>query len=215
MGLSFDVGKALKGAALGPIGAQIAGLSGNVKGDTINMPGETPEQKQATAELLKNASLASGTGRTLLDSFNKGELTPGQEAQVKTTTASNMAAVNDFFAKAGIADSSIATSARGQVNDQASILTNQLLQGNLQDALAALGLGGQEYGAVVGAGQFQQNLTLQQELGQAQQDNQFINNLLGAARAGGSLLATSSGVPGAGEVLPGGTPLGEGGIGSM
>jgi hypothetical protein len=189
MAFSFDVGKALKTAALGPVASQLAGWTGNLKGDNINLPGETPEQKQATAELLKNASLASGTGRTLLEQFNKGELTTGQETQVKTTTASNMAAVNDFFAKAGISDSSIATSARGQVNDQAAILTQQLLQGNLQDALAALGLGGQEYGAVVGAGQFQQNLTLQQELGQAQQDNAFLSNLLGAARAGGSLLA--------------------------
>lgn len=97
--------------------------------------------------------------------YNKGEITPAEQAQIGQYEQQQSQAVKDYYHKAGLADSSMAQEALGQVKQHANLMRLQANQSLLQPAIQASGLA-TEYANQL----YQYNLMQDQEKQQAMQN---------------------------------------------
>lgn len=169
------------------------GLSGAVQGLTPNIsaPPMTAEQKATMAALSGQGQQLGDLGSSMLTDFQAGTLTTGQNAEVAASQQAATASSNDFLAKSGLADSSIATGMSQQIDQQSAILTQQLLQGNFSEAMQAMGGSAQDYSSVMSGGQFQQNLQQNAQNANLQAQTQMYSSIFGVAGevAGAAMLA--------------------------
>lgn len=203
-GKKGGIGAAIGGSALGQalgggVGSVIGGIAGGLGidglgGSGFQMPKMTAEQKAAQAALLEQGKLLGGFGTEQLDLFKQGKLREGQEAAVTEAAGAATASAEQFLAGAGLSDSSFAAGQRGQIARQTAMMREQLLQGNFQEALSALGMSSADYGAVVSGGQFQQNLQAQIALARQQAASSGMGALFGAiGTVGGAIYGGPAG----------------------
>ena len=183
------------GGSLGEAGQSLAGglssLFGGLGTSSISAPPMTAEQKAALTALSGQGQQLGALGSSMLTDFQAGTLTTGQNAEVAASQQAATASSNDFLAKSGLADSSIATGMSQQIDQQSAILTQQLLQGNFSEAMQAMGGSAQDYSSVMSGGQFQQNLQQNAQNANLQAQTQMYSAIFGAAGdvAGAAMLA--------------------------
>jgi hypothetical protein len=120
----------------------------------------------------------SATANALLDQFNKGQLSPVDQTNVAMWHQNALAASDQYYAQAGLADSSMAQQAHAQIGQQAESMKQQALNNYLQEGLNAAG---------IAAGPLATNVqnTLNQDAQVQQAQAQFFQTLamLGASYA--------------------------------
>lgn len=101
---------------------------------------QTPKLPTQLQSVSDNASTTQALGKNLISSSQSGTVTPAQDAQIQLWTQQNKSGVRDYYAKAGLGDSSMMQSAMANVDSQASAMREQIIQQNLSQGLSALGM---------------------------------------------------------------------------
>lgn len=99
----------------------------------------TPQMPKALKPVASNASLTQGVGKDLITKSQQGTITPAQQAKIENWRSQAIAQTKDFYARAGLSDSSMQQSAIDNINQQATAATENIIQQNMQQGLAALG----------------------------------------------------------------------------
>ena len=102
---------------------------------TSRSPRPTDAQNQQSA----NAAAQQAQGQKLLDQYNSGQLNAADGYNVAQWEQGQTEATKQYYAKAGLADSSMAQQALAGVQQQASAMRQQVLQNYLSSGMNALG----------------------------------------------------------------------------
>lgn len=149
----------------------------------LNILGQA-KAKSYQSQLDKIAQPAQEVGSQLLAKFQSGQLSAADQFAIQQWAQQQRAAVQQYYQKAGLSDSSMATQALAQVDQQAEQMRQQAIQAELQQGLAALGVASPTLRAGVNAG-------MQSDLALMQGTSQFLQEL---ARMNTG--ATPTGTPG-------------------
>lgn len=144
---------------------------------------DMPNQAQIQGLGTEAASVAN----QLISQYKSGTLSPGQQASIDQLTQNTKNQLRQYFASIGQADSTAAAQAMAQVDKEAMVMKQQMLDGALQQGLAAIGVA-----------QGPLNTIAQYQLGQDQQLRQAFGNFA----LGAGMLAGRS----AGSAMPPQTP---------
>ena len=109
----------------------------------VNMFRTSPTEKaleKGQKLAMQNASAASGAGNQQLQQYTQGQLSPAQQAAVDQFKKESLAKYRQYFANAGIPESTAMMDAEAKVNQDASQYAQQLLQQNYANSMQALGL---------------------------------------------------------------------------
>lgn len=122
--------------------------------------------------------------------YNKGEMNPGDESRIAQWEQQQTKAVQDYYQKAGLGDSSMAKEAAAQVGVHAQNMRQQANQALLGPAIQATGL----------ANQYAQQL-LQYQLYQDQQKRSAMSNFMGTiGTIAGAYFGGPAGAAAGGEI---------------
>lgn len=140
------IGYGLGGAALLGAGMKAFGGGGGTK---VNLdPYGTGAQAASEAQMLWKR-------------YNTGEIMPGDQAKIAQWQQAQIQQTKDYYAKAGLSDSSMAQEAIGQIGQQADQMRQQAHQNLLAPAMQATGMAN-DYAKGLVAYQIQQDQQAQQ-----------------------------------------------------
>ncbi len=152
----MDVGTLLKyGLPL----ASLA-LAGSAAGNPFSNTGS------AQSALGNIAAATTPAGEALLAEYTSGNLQPGQQQQLDTRQQNETAAVQQYYANAGLSDSSMQTADINKVGNDMMVIKAQLMSTNLSNAISLLGAGSTVYSAIM-AQQTAQNTALSSAISNA------------------------------------------------
>ena len=98
------------------------------------------KQSQSAAQQLQaNAGSSGQVGQQLLSNFQSGQLSGSDQQAIAQYLTQQTSAINDYYAKAGLSNSSMHTQALQQVQQQAETMRQQALQNMLTQGLSATG----------------------------------------------------------------------------
>ena len=106
----------------------------------------------AAGALNKSAGTTGNVGSQLLAGFQSGQLSGADQQAIAQYGQQQTAAVNDYYAKAGLSNSSMHTQALQQVQQQAETMRQQALQNMLSQGLSATGTTNNALTAAANAG---------------------------------------------------------------
>ena len=106
----------------------------------------------AADALKKSAGTTGNVGSKLLSNFQSGQLSGADQQAIAQYGTQQTAAVNDYYAKAGLSNSSMHTQALQQVQQQAETMRQQALQNMLSQGLSATGTTNNALTAAANAG---------------------------------------------------------------
>ena len=92
------------------------------------------------ARMGKLSGPAGKTATSLLSSYNKGQLTGPQQAEVDQFKKQELAKWRQYLAAAGIPESSAMVDIENKINQDAAVYTQKLLQQDFQNAMQATGM---------------------------------------------------------------------------
>jgi hypothetical protein len=99
----------------------------------------TPQMPKPLTPVAQNASQLQSVGKDLINKSQQGTITPAQQAKIENWRSQAIAQTKDFYARAGLGDSSMQQSAIDNINQQATAATEQIIQQNLTQGISALG----------------------------------------------------------------------------
>lgn len=144
----------------GALGLNLAGQM-SARNAAKSIPGQLKQIAQPTSDISKS----------LLDQYQAGQISPSSEFDIQQWENQQLAAVKNYYAKAGIPDSQAAKTAIGNVQAKAAAMRDQSRQGLLTSGLQAAGMAAGPLTSAVQA-QAQQDQALTQASGSA------LNSLL-------------------------------------
>lgn len=157
------------GAATGGMttGQMIAlGLGGaNLLGSMGKKPAE------ADPRLMGPASTLQAQSQQLIDQAMKGQLNPGDQARLAQSRQADIARTQDYYAKAGLSDSSMAQQAITDINARYDAAAYQITQGYYQQGIQAAGIADQGVARAV-------QMQMQQDAQAQQAQSQFFGMLM-------------------------------------
>ena len=106
----------------------------------------------AGSALTNSANQTGNVGSKLLAGFQSGQLSGADQQAIAQYGQQQTAAVNDYYAKAGLSNSSMHTQALQQVQQQAETMRQQALQNMLSQGLSATGTTNSALTAAANAG---------------------------------------------------------------
>lgn len=106
----------------------------------------------ATKALQGSAQQTGNVGSQLLSNYQSGQLSGADQQAIVQYQQQQTAAVNDYYAKAGLSNSSMHTQALQQVQQQAETMRQQALNNMLTQGLSATGTTNQALTAAAQAG---------------------------------------------------------------
>lgn len=172
-------GQGAGGFGLGSIPALIGGGM-----SLYNMFNTSPTEKylqQAQKLGMGNAQAASQAGKTQLQQYQQGKLSPSQTAAADRYEQQELAKWRQYLASAGIPESSAMADITNKVHQDRLVYEQQLLQQNYNNSMQALGLGGNQL-----AQQSALNLKMEEEIAKSQADAMAaIGQLFGQLFPGG------------------------------
>jgi hypothetical protein len=107
---------------------------------------------------------AAATAHSLIAQYNSGQLSPGQQGSLDQLTQNTKNQLRQYFASIGQSNSTAAMQAEAQVDQQTTIMKQQMLDSTLQNGLQALGVAQGPLSTVANY-QVQQDKNLQQAFG--------------------------------------------------
>jgi len=113
---------------------------------------------------------SAAQAQSLWKTYNTGSLLPGDQARIAQWQQSQTKAAKDYYAKAGLSDSSMAQEAIGQIGQQADSMRSQANQNLLQPAIQATGLANQYAQEMV-------NYQIMQDQQKQQAQQQFFSTI--------------------------------------
>ena len=122
--------------------------------------------KTVAAQLQKQAQPVQAISDSLLSQYQAGTISPSTSFDIQKWKNQQIAQTNNYYAKAGIPDSSAAKSALANIEAKAVAMEDQARQGLLTQGLAAAGVAAGPASAAITA-QAQQDQNLQQASGSA------------------------------------------------
>jgi hypothetical protein len=146
----------------------------------------------AQNQMNKIAGPTSAVGNQLLQQFQAGQISPTDAFTISQNAQHQKAQVDQYYAKAGLSNSSMHTQALAQIDKEAENQRQQAVQNMLKSGLAASGVANPTLVAGVNAGLQQDNAAMK-----SMQD--FLKTLsgMGAQQAAAPAASpTPSGVPG-------------------
>jgi hypothetical protein len=102
--------------------------------------GLTHHPAAPNADPQKVGTAAGTTANALIDNFNKGQLQPTDQYNIAKWQQDQLQSSKDYYAKAGLADSSMATEAAAGISAQGEAMKGQALTNMLHNGLAAAGV---------------------------------------------------------------------------
>lgn len=120
--------------------------------------------------LMAGATPAQTTSNKILDQYNSGQLNPADQYNIAKWAQDAKASKQEYYAKAGLSDSSMATQDIASIDAQAGAMRDQALQNMLQGGLNAAGVANTATGQAV-------NLQIQQDQQAQQAQQQFFEML--------------------------------------
>ena len=128
-------------------------------------------KKQAlNPDLMAGATPAQTTSASILDQFNKGQLNPSDQYNIAKWSQDAKASKQQYYAQAGLADSSMAKQDIASIDAQAGAMRDQALSNMLQSGLNAAGIANSATGQAV-------QLQMQQDQQAQQAQQQFFQML--------------------------------------
>jgi len=168
---------ATTGGAASGAGAAAKGMS-NAQKIALGLTGANAllGKKQAlNPDLMAGATPAQTTSNSILDQFNKGQLNASDQYNIAKWSQDAKASKQQYYAQAGLADSSMAKQDIASVDAQAAAMRDQALNNMLQSGLNAAGIANSATGQAV-------QLQMQQDQ-QAQQAQQQFYQMLAFSMA--------------------------------
>ncbi len=192
-GSSFDwssLGKSIVGG-LGSIGSAVGGAGGvGMLGIVANAYNQMNAPVAEQAQLEKIGGSAAAAGVSMVDRASKGTLTAPQQAALDTYKTQQREQWDQYFAKAGISDSSTKQATYGKIDQDALAMSQNFITQTMTSGLAALGLAGTTYGSIANA-MVQRDTALQEAIGNSM--NAWAT-MMGRSGGGGSSGGGSSGI---------------------
>src|SRR5439155_5776076 len=102
----------------------------------MRKPPAIPNQEQLQALGAEGA----GVAKQLIGQYQSGQLQPGQQASLDQLTQQTKNQIRQYFASIHQSDSTAAMQAEAQVDQQATIMKQQMLDQALQQGLQAIGV---------------------------------------------------------------------------
>lgn len=124
------------GGAMGTMGRYAMPLAMGLS--AVSSMGRKPTDY--TPQLQALAAPAMGAADTLLKNYSAGKLLPSDQQQIDTWEKQQIAQVQDYYARSGQGDSTMAQSQIGNIKAQAEGMRSQALQGMLTSGLNAIGV---------------------------------------------------------------------------
>lgn len=142
--LGSDVTSGLKALGVTPMQglAMGAGLLG-----AMNQPGITPN-----AQMMQQAQAPGQAATAGFSQYSSGQLAPSDTLAIAQWQSGQEQQIKNYYAKAGLGDSSMMQQALEQVGTQANALRDQARQGYLQQALSAAGISSRDTALAVQTG---------------------------------------------------------------
>lgn len=128
-------------------------------------------QKPVNTDPYGTGAAAAATSKALLDKYNNGQLMPGDQSSIATYQQQETARVNDYYARAGLSNSSMAQQAIQQVGVQAQAMRQTALTNMFNAAMSGAQVSSQYVANMV-----QQQITQDQAMTAAQQD--FMSTMM-------------------------------------
>jgi hypothetical protein len=110
-------------------------------------------------------------GNQLIDQAMKGQLNPGDMGRIATSRTQDLARSADYYAKAGLSDSSMATAAAADINAKYDNAAYQITQGYYQQGMQAAGITNSQVAQQV-------QLAMQQDQAAQAAQSQFFQTLM-------------------------------------
>ena len=121
-------------------------------------------------DLMAGATPAQTTSNKILDQYNSGQLNAADQYSIAIWAQDSKAKKQQYYAQAGLSDSSMATQDIAQIDAQAGAMRDQALQNMLQGGLNAAGIANTATGRAV-------DLQIQQDQQAQQAQRQFFEML--------------------------------------
>lgn len=134
-----SVDKALKALGVKDIGSAISKY-GPAVGTLASMLKQRGSGQGAQSQFNAIAKPVSDTSNQLLAQFNKGQITGADQYKIQQHAQEQTAAVNSYYAKAGLSNSSMHLQALDKVQQDAEGMRQQALQNMLNEGLRAAGV---------------------------------------------------------------------------
>lgn len=153
----------------------------------LNVAGQLNAQKSGkttAAQLQKLSQPAQDISTTLLDQYKTGQINPSTSFDIQQWKNQQIASTKNYYAKAGIPDSSAAQSAIANIEAKAVAMEDQARQGLLSSGLQAAGVAAGPASAAITA-QAQQDQQLSQASGSALQSLMLLQAMQSGGMAPG------------------------------
>jgi hypothetical protein len=121
------------------IGKQLASNPIGLGMTALNMM-NTPKTSTQLKSVAANAATTQAVGQDLINKAEAGTVTSAQESQIQLWANQQKGALKDYYARAGMGDSSMEASAMANIDQQAASMREQIIQQNLSQGLSALGM---------------------------------------------------------------------------
>jgi hypothetical protein len=157
-------GGAGAGTAAGMSTAQKIGLG------LMGVNALTGKKQALNSDLMAGASGAQTTSASILDQYNKGQLNAADQYSIAKWAQDAKASKQEYYAKAGLSDSSMAQQDIASIDAQAGAMRDQALNNMLQSGLNAAGIANSATGQAV-------QLQMQQDQQAQQAQQQFFQML--------------------------------------
>ena len=155
--------KALGAISGNPIGAASVGLGAASLGEQLHA-------LSAQKQLQSAAAPAQALENQLMQQYQAGTLNPAQQAQVAQWAVQQKAQTQAYYAKAGLSNSSMEQDAMAQIDQQAQMMRQQILDSMLTSGVQAAGVANPLLIAGVNAG-------IQQDQAAMTNMQNFLNQL--------------------------------------
>lgn len=132
--------------------------------------GKKQKKQPLNPDLMAGATPAQNTSNSILDQFNKGQLNAADQYNIAKWAQDSKAKKQQYYAQAGLSDSSMATQDIASIDAQAGAMRDQALNNMLQVGLQAAGIANSATGNAV-------QLQMQQDQAQQQAQQQFFEML--------------------------------------
>jgi hypothetical protein len=140
----------------------------------------TAQTPQLNPQLMGLAQGPQQAANTAYGQYSSGQLAPSDQLAIAQWQQGQEQQLKNYYAQAGLGDSSMAQQALGQIGTQANAMRDQARQGYLQQALQATGAAGQPISQAVYS-----QLAQDQQARDAQQNFMSTLAMMGQTPAGG------------------------------
>lgn len=124
-----------KNGSIGPNALPAAALMMSMANQNKNAKGLGDAQKTLSQTIQPVAQL----GQQLISQYQSGQLNVADAKAINDWESAQLAQSRQYYAKAGLSDSSMAVQAEGQIHQQAQAMRDQALQNMLKVGLSAVG----------------------------------------------------------------------------